>query len=430
MSDESISQTAKQPRLGVSGWNVANADRFRLLESQGVDPQTAWQATGTWRGADGKLRQYIPKGVSSLKGYGAPSPTAEFLGGFKGVDPRFSVMNPQAQELRQARELGEQVSVAGQLFGAAAPFAAASTVARAGQMTGISPLTVFHGSPHRFSKFESSKIGTGEGAQVYGRGLYFAENPAVAKSYQVNLSQGKDPRDWINNIAISLGKNKTTQDVISELKKYPEVAELANDQDIVNLTKQMADGYEWSRFGGETWSDNAISAMKKLDAKLPLASKGSFYTVDLPDEQIVKMLDWDKPLSQQSSYVQDALKKLPQNLKDYIGIDKDKNLKGGIDILKPLGGLIGDAKASEILRQVGIPGIRYLDEGSRGKFQVQNFIKGNPYGEPVSFATEKQAMDYAQEQAKKGFTTESIPGTKNFVVFPGEEESLTILKQE
>ncbi|NDG19125.1 MAG: hypothetical protein EB117_12745 [Betaproteobacteria bacterium] len=138
MSEESISQTAKQPRLGVSGWNVANADRFRLLESQGVDPQTAWQATGTWRGVDGKLRQYIPKGVSSLKGYGAPSPTAEFLGGFKGVDPRFSVMDPQAQELRQARELGEQVSVAGQLFGAAAPFAAASTVARAGQIPGAS----------------------------------------------------------------------------------------------------------------------------------------------------------------------------------------------------------------------------------------------------------------------------------------------------
>src|ERR1044071_3129715 len=47
----------------------------------------------------------------------------------------------------------------------------------------------FHGSPHNFDKFDAAKIGTGEGAQVYGRGLYFAENPKVAESYKNNLSQ-------------------------------------------------------------------------------------------------------------------------------------------------------------------------------------------------------------------------------------------------
>lgn len=41
----------------------------------------------------------------------------------------------------------------------------------------------YHGSPHIFSKFLKAKIGTGEGHQVYGHGLYFAENPAVAKGY-------------------------------------------------------------------------------------------------------------------------------------------------------------------------------------------------------------------------------------------------------
>ena len=33
------------------------------------------------------------------------------------------------------------------------------------------PLTVYHGSPHQFDKFDSSRIGTGEGAQAYGHGL-------------------------------------------------------------------------------------------------------------------------------------------------------------------------------------------------------------------------------------------------------------------
>ena len=41
-------------------------------------------------------------------------------------------------------------------------------------------IRAYHGSPHDFDAFDLSKIGTGEGAQVYGHGLYFAENPAVS----------------------------------------------------------------------------------------------------------------------------------------------------------------------------------------------------------------------------------------------------------
>ncbi len=47
---------------------------------------------------------------------------------------------------------------------------------------------VWHGSPHDFDKFELSKIGSGEGAQAFGHGLYFAENPNVAKGYQADLA--------------------------------------------------------------------------------------------------------------------------------------------------------------------------------------------------------------------------------------------------
>ena len=49
----------------------------------------------------------------------------------------------------------------------------------------ISPETpkgikAYHGSPHSFDRFSTESIGTGEGAQQYGRGLYFAENEKVA----------------------------------------------------------------------------------------------------------------------------------------------------------------------------------------------------------------------------------------------------------
>src|SRR5262245_438695 len=45
-------------------------------------------------------------------------------------------------------------------------------------------IRAYHGSPHDFERFDLSKIGTGEGAQAYGHGLYFAENPKTAKAYR------------------------------------------------------------------------------------------------------------------------------------------------------------------------------------------------------------------------------------------------------
>lgn len=48
----------------------------------------------------------------------------------------------------------------------------------------VTGVEVYHGTPHTFTQFDSSKIGTGEGAQAYGHGLYFAENPEVAGAYK------------------------------------------------------------------------------------------------------------------------------------------------------------------------------------------------------------------------------------------------------
>lgn len=44
--------------------------------------------------------------------------------------------------------------------------------------------SAYHGSPHTFDKFSTEKIGTGEGAQSYGYGLYFAGKEAVARWYR------------------------------------------------------------------------------------------------------------------------------------------------------------------------------------------------------------------------------------------------------
>jgi hypothetical protein len=121
-----------------------------------------------------------------------------------------------------------------------------------------------------------------------------------------------------------------------------------------------------------------------------IATKGSLYKVDLPDEQIAKMLDWDKPLSEQSWFrpVADVVKEYKGAGKDvdaYARLISKANSRGGEvtgaqlyeGMLSQFGG--SQAKVSEFMREAGIPGIRYLDQGSRAGGQgTSNYVVFDP----------------------------------------------------
>ena len=47
--------------------------------------------------------------------------------------------------------------------------------------------TAYHGTPHRFDNFSTAHIGTGEGAQAHGWGLYFAQSKEVSEKYRQKL---------------------------------------------------------------------------------------------------------------------------------------------------------------------------------------------------------------------------------------------------
>ncbi len=49
-------------------------------------------------------------------------------------------------------------------------------------------LTAWHGSPHDFEKFSMGKVGSGEGAQAFGHGIYFTEKREIAEFYKKELS--------------------------------------------------------------------------------------------------------------------------------------------------------------------------------------------------------------------------------------------------
>jgi hypothetical protein len=108
--------------------------------------------------------------------------------------------------------------------------------------------------------------------------------------------------------------------------------------------------------------------------------QANLYKVDLPDEAIGKMLDWDKPLSQQPESVRKALKEALPKMPDVATgaqiYDALKNhAMSAVDPAARKGLHEYQVDAAFELRRLGIPGIRYLDQGSRpGGKGTSNYV--------------------------------------------------------
>jgi len=207
-------------------------------------------------------------------------------------------------------------------------------------------MMVYHGSPFKFNAFNPTKIGSGEGAQAYGYGHYVAEGPEIAKSYATNLSN----RDIANQGRLNAHANAKR------------LAELAGDAqyaaDDIRFVLENNPFHEQKKLLTET-----LDLLDSGNYAKPLASQGNFYKIDLPDEQIDKMLDWDAEISKQAPEIQ-ALAKQFGLASDDLGGD----LVAAMNAKKPAG--------AEQMRQGGIPGIKYYDAQSRGgqKADTRNFV--------------------------------------------------------
>jgi len=267
---------------------------------------------------------------------------------------------------------------------------------------GIAPvgMIAYHGTPHLIKdKFDISKVGTGEGAQSYGHGMYFAENPAVAKQYQAALSDTKyfaDGKQLKGNDAWAAQFLHDFQDDALPKK--------------VDVNTAVAKANEILKAGEAR--EEIVNKIKLLDKTGVSVESGNLYKVDIPDEYVPKMLDWDKPLSQQPKSVQDALAKIDPDSYSPKGMDYDpselgqtiyhrlaqksdeplrqewvkkrdmlleKGLKNNPELeahlmTNPNPYQVG----SQLLNEYGIKGIRYLDAGSREVGGTSNFVVFDP----------------------------------------------------
>ena len=215
----------------------------------------------------------------------------------------------------------------------------------------------YHGSPHEFDRFTTAKMGTGEGHQAFGWGLYFAGRKEVAAWYRDTISRNRRDADpelqaaW-KALATQLKSDdylgfNTAAQAVSALRSHPDWRD------------------RWESLNPDVLQ-SALDAYQKLAKELA----GKIYTVEIPDD--AQYLLWDKPLRAQPPEVRSAVEAVlaanPEAAK-LLGADPDHPVDGtlGEGFYQTLSqALGGDEAASRALAAAGVSGIKYLDGTSRG----------------------------------------------------------------
>ena len=280
--------------------------------------------------------------------------------------------------------------------------------------SGSLAVNVFHGTPHKFApepgfpygRPRLDKMGTGEGAQVYGPGFYTAEAREVGTSYRDDLTSLKrrmsldgellptpsafDAKKVAKDFNVPESDASYLQAIVDDMHSSVKGGDVNS---YIASRKSMLDLYP------ENSGDEIVDMLRgSYEAQIRVAEKykdrlkpatGSLYKLDIPDADAAKTLDWDAPLSEQPKHIKKAWADFK---KSELGILADESLYGSIsagraNYSNPTGKdiygafvegaatKVGEGKWAEkadydlavkTLREAGIPGVKYLDQGSRG----------------------------------------------------------------
>ena len=308
-------------------------------------------------------------------------------------------------------------------------------------------IQAYHGTPHKVDKFSIEKIGTGEGAQVYGWGLYFAESREVAKIYHETLT----PTEYeIDGERLDLDNPKHL--LAWSINEYGDIYNAVEYLQSVKDPATQKVAKEALKIVEKTWESEDYPEMT------PAKKSGAIYTVELNVDQD-ELIDWDKPLSEQSEKVQKAIRFLNLESDDGVSlysvekdglpqwiVDDGKQMltfsnetsakeefqarqKRGQDFYRSIKGTI-DSDKSASLKRAGIKGIRYLDGNSRSQaYEVAVKINGKDYvpaEDRRKFSNKQNAEEYANSKSDEGFEVEIMEsGSYNYVIFSDDDITIT-----
>lgn len=264
--------------------------------------------------------------------------------------------------------------------------------------------SAYHGTPHRFEEFSLDAIGTGEGAQAHGWGLYFAADKEVSEEYRRKLSGDKVFYDgqelekpYVYTYRIDRGiDNKETNRYLQDLRfVIDRMSEIQAEKKLSTLEDarlEFIKDYE-SKNKLLTFQKKLIEIAKNIDTSKIEIQKGQLFEVDIPEDDT--LLDENKSIDEQSQIVKKAIQQYfnnaPENelkqVLEFLGIKTGKDFynivarnefdrveNGNIenDIIPSSWDNLGKYRyelASKRLNQLGIKGITY--DGKRdGKCYV------------------------------------------------------------
>jgi hypothetical protein len=289
-------------------------------------------------------------------------------------------------------------------------------------------IEAWHGSPHDIDRFDSSRIGTGEGAQTYGHGLYFAENEKVATQYARSTSG----RDFI----------RKAQELYSEHDSPDDAhAAIVESKDFTPGQKRLLLALEKDDWLGFDYPHQAVSAAlsdpngknwemspETLDA---IKHVGNMYRVRINAHQD-HFLDWDKPLGEHPEPVRSKLRAAgfddAQTGKDiYHSLVKYRPDHGGAT--SSAGMKLSDLDAtpeaaSGRLQATGIHGIKYLDQGSRrGIPDMDTMVAITKAQDELATATDPARI--AALHAELAAHEAKLQQTRNYVIFDDKHIEIT-----
>lgn len=233
--------------------------------------------------------------------------------------------------------------------------------------------SAWHGTPHRFDEFSLDAIGTGEGAQAHGWGLYFAEDRKVSEGYKNRLT-GRFSFSYKGVKGEHLKpSSEETQAIRAVLRdfydgKASDLAEAYNGQ-IREQEKILADEHaaEWQK----NMARDRLAALKDIDVNQLIVDTGQLFEVDIPENDV--LLDEQKELEDQPKAVREAIMAYFNSRPDsYIPIASPDEVRGSTgrnfyrDVVFQMareGAADAEKAASELLNSLGIKGITY--EGGR-----------------------------------------------------------------
>lgn len=215
---------------------------------------------------------------------------------------------------------------------------------------------------HPLGRFDMAQMGTGEGQQAYGPGLYFAESEDVAKAYRDALKGNM--MTTIDGTEKKYGQHLT--DVEDAIKKaYPDL----NPDNIRQAARSVVDDsltYGDVEGMGQ-WEGVYRAGITANKSARP--SRGHMYEARI-DAAAEDFLSWEKPLREQKK----LLSALDDQYGDHeivlqqLGLDIKYEEPRGMDLANALGMTRGtETKPPKFLTDAGIKGVEYADAFTRHK---------------------------------------------------------------